>query len=100
MSSFVSAGEFHLTTDRLALRRFSEGDVGWFVELYADPETSSEPFVQEMRAIEPAGGAANAFVYRATVETTRPARHFTPRIVPFHPEARLPIELPLILWAA
>lgn len=70
------------------------------VELYADPETSSEPFVQEMRAIEPAGGAANAFVYRATVETTRPARHFTPRIVPFHPEARLPIELPLILWAA
>jgi starch phosphorylase len=28
----------------------------------------------------------------------RPSWHFTPRVVPFHPEARVPIELPLIAW--
>ena len=51
-----------------------------------------------MTPVEPIAGLVNAFIYRATVETVRPAWHFTPRVVPFHPDARVPIELPLIAW--
>ncbi len=76
------------------------------VELYANPEPqegpaigpSGEPIAHPMTPAEPIPGAANAAVYRATIETARPAWHFTPRVVPFHPEARIPIELALIAW--
>jgi glycogen phosphorylase len=72
------------------------GDVR--VELYASPANAHEAVVQPMTAVEPISGQTNAFIYRVTVQTTRPAAHFTPRVVPSHPEARIPIELPLIAW--
>ncbi len=69
------------------------------VELYADPEEGSdEPFVQRMTPAAPGGGRARPAVYRATIVTARPPEHFTVRAVPFHPDARLPTELPLIAW--
>lgn len=68
------------------------------VELYADPENANTVFVQQMNPIEPMAGHVNAFIYSTTVETVRPAWNFTPRVVPFHPDARIPIELPLIAW--
>jgi glycogen phosphorylase len=68
------------------------------VELYASPENADEAVVQPMTAVEPISGQTHAFIYRVTVQTTRPAAHFTPRIVPFHIDARIPIELPLIAW--
>ena len=68
------------------------------VELYANPENVHQAVVQPMTPVEPISGQANAFIYHATVQTTRPAAHFTPRVVPFHPDARVPIELPLIAW--
>ena len=68
------------------------------VELYANPEHANAAFVQQMMPVEPIAGLVNAFIYRTTVETVRPAWNFTPRVVPFHPDARLPIELPLIAW--
>jgi starch phosphorylase len=68
------------------------------VELYANRDGTSEALVQQMTRVEPIAGFNNAFIYRATVETARPADHFTPRVVPCHREARIPIELPLIAW--
>jgi glycogen phosphorylase len=68
------------------------------VELYANPENANDAFVQQMTPVEPIAGLANAFIYRTTVESVRPASNFTPRVVPFHPDARIPIELPLIAW--
>jgi starch phosphorylase len=68
------------------------------VELYANPENANAAFVQLMTPAEPIAGLANAFIYRTTLETARPAGSFTPRVVPFHPDARIPIELPLIAW--
>ena len=68
------------------------------VELYANPENATAAFIQQMTPVEPIAGLANAFIYTTTVETARPAWNFTPRIVPFHPDARIPIELPLIAW--
>ena len=67
------------------------------VELYADPQGAS-PFVHPMRALKPSEDGVAARLYRATIQTSRPAGHFTPRVVPCHPDARLPMELPLVAW--
>ena len=68
------------------------------VELYAEPEEGEAPVAREMLAAESVQGSPNAALYRVTIETGRPADHFTARVLPQHPDARLPIELPLIAW--
>jgi starch phosphorylase len=68
------------------------------VELYADHDGDERACARPMTCVEPVQGEANAFVYTATVETSRPASHFTPRVVPCHSEACVPIELPLVAW--
>ncbi len=68
------------------------------VEIYAKPENTHEIVVQPMTPLEAIAEQANAFIYHASVQTDRPASHFTPRIVPFHPDARIPLEMPLIAW--
>ncbi|HTB16425.1 MAG TPA: alpha-glucan family phosphorylase [Bryobacteraceae bacterium] len=40
----------------------------------------------------------NESIYRATVEGNRPASDFTPRLVPYHPSASVPLEAGEILW--
>jgi glycogen phosphorylase len=65
------------------------------VELYADPAGDEEPIRQVM---ERASETADGYVYRASVPATRPASHFTPRAMPFHPDVRQPAENSLICW--
>jgi starch phosphorylase len=68
------------------------------VEIYADPENGESPFVLQMAAVEPIADVPNASVYRATLDTVRSPGDFTARVVPYHREARIPIEMPLIVW--
>ena len=69
------------------------------VELYADAgEGTEEPFVRRMVPAAPVEANSNPVVYSATIDTTRPPEHFTVRVVPSHPDARIPTELPLIAW--
>ncbi len=68
------------------------------VELFADEKGDKPAEVVEMRREEEAPGAVNGFVYAAEFPATRPAADYTLRVVPYHPEARLPAELPLIAW--
>jgi starch phosphorylase len=68
------------------------------VELYADAMDGEEPLRQEMQQGDQIPGAVNGYVYHATVPTSRPAWHFTPRVIPHHPEAHVPMEAALILW--
>jgi len=35
---------------------------------------------------------------RRSLQTDRPADHFTPRAAPAHPSARIPLECPLVRW--
>ena len=67
------------------------------VELYADPAGESLGVREPMKecAERDAGGSR---VFECAIATTRPASDFTPRVVPYHPEARLPLELPLLAW--
>jgi starch phosphorylase len=41
---------------------------------------------------------ASGYVYSARVPAERPAADYTPRIIPHHPEAAVPLEAPQILW--
>ncbi|HEY0873560.1 MAG TPA: alpha-glucan family phosphorylase [Vicinamibacterales bacterium] len=68
------------------------------VELYADPEGTERPSIHDMLRDESKPDAGKGLLYRATIKTARPFWHFTPRVVPYHPDARVPIELPLIAW--
>jgi starch phosphorylase len=69
------------------------------VELYADPLNEQEqPTRILMRRQAAIPGAVNGFFFLGDCPADRPADHFTPRIVPFHPEATVPLEEPLILW--
>jgi starch phosphorylase len=69
------------------------------VEMYADPLNDNEPPTRiTMSQREAIPGAVNGYVYLADCPATRPAHHFTPRLVPFHPDALIPLEEPLILW--
>lgn len=69
------------------------------VELYADPLRSGEPPLRiAMEQGEAIPGTVHGYVYGADAPTSRPSRHFTPRVVPFHPDAHVPLEETLILW--
>ena len=68
------------------------------VELYADAVDALSAVCEVMRPDAGPSGQGGASIYRASVSSARPSWHFTPRIVPHHPEARIPIETPLIAW--
>jgi starch phosphorylase len=68
------------------------------VQLYADPAGDGPPMCVPMRRDGCLHGVVNGHLYRATVPAQRPAEHFTPRIVPYHPDAILPMESARIAW--
>ena len=74
------------------------------VELYADPLPEKEPGTEGrperivMERLGPLAGAVNGFVFGAKVAAARAAEDYTPRIVPYHAEAFVPMEEGHILW--
>jgi starch phosphorylase len=68
------------------------------VDLYADPVDGEEGLREPMIRGEPSPGAAAAFIYRASIPAVRPAEHFTPRAVPCHRAAGVPLEEHHIRW--
>lgn len=68
------------------------------VELYADPVADEVPWRQEMTRGETIPGALHGYVYQATVPDGRPSWHWTPRIIPSHPEVHVPLEAAWIVW--
>ena len=68
------------------------------VELYADAVDGMPAVCEVMQPDAGAPDPTGASIYRASIVSARPSWHFTPRIVPHHPEARVPIEAPLIVW--
>lgn len=68
------------------------------VELFAEPTSEFELTVIPMLSDHPLAGSINGFSFTATVPGNRPSEHYTPRIVPWHPEAYVPSEESFILW--
>jgi starch phosphorylase len=68
------------------------------VELYADPLDGNMPERQVMIRGHQLVGAVHGYVYSAQVPTSRPASDYTPRLIPYHPDAIIPLEAAQILW--
>lgn len=68
------------------------------VQLYAEGADATPAQVIVLRRGERVPGSTDGFSYAGEVATQRPASHFTPRVVPHHPHARVPVELALIRW--
>jgi starch phosphorylase len=68
------------------------------VELYAGAENDADPIIQQLNRGERLVGAETGFTYTAQVPTTRPAADYTPRLVPQHAGALVPLEANFILW--
>jgi starch phosphorylase len=69
------------------------------VELYADASDGGEPFRATMTRGERHVGSANGYFFSARVPASRPRTDYTPRLVPYHAGATVPLEAPFILWA-
>ncbi len=68
------------------------------VELYANAEGDGKDFCQSLNRGEALIGSVNAWVYHGDVPITRPLTDYTPRIIPTHPFASVPLEANMILW--
>jgi len=68
------------------------------VQLYAEPDTAGDYICQVMNRGVLLSGTENGYVYDTRITTQRASRDFTPRIVPFHPQVRVPMESNLIHW--
>ncbi len=68
------------------------------VELYADPLEEGKPFLQTMTASDPSTKSDGAATYSIQVPAARPASDYTPRAVPYHPLASVPLEAGQISW--
>jgi starch phosphorylase len=90
-----STDEHHHFDIQVHLNEMDPGAIQ--VELYADAVDGDKPIRQVMVRGESLVGQ-NVWRYSASVPATRPAEDFTPRIVPYHPDAFVPLEAPDILW--
>jgi len=70
--------------------RLSQGDVRQVMQ--------SGPERTVMEKLGPLAGAVNGFIYHARVPARRALKDYTPRIVPYHAEAFIPMEEAHILW--
>ena len=68
------------------------------VELYAEGQNGNAPLRHAMNRGERLVGSVNGFMYTARIPATRPAADYTPRLVPHHRGAFVPLEAPFILW--
>ena len=68
------------------------------IDLFADatPEFAPEAILLHQEHAIP--GSTNGYIYAGAVTSSRPLEDFTVRVVPYHPDALLPAELPLIAW--
>jgi starch phosphorylase len=87
---------FRMVRVQVYLGRLSHESVQ--VELYADKIDNRESVRVPMERAEEAAGAVNGWIYQAKIDNQRPADDYTPRVIPYHPEASVPLEAGQILW--
>ena len=68
------------------------------VELFAEPVGHGEPVREAMTRGRCRDERANTYAYSASVPASRAADDYTPRVVPFHPHAAVPLDASAILW--
>jgi starch phosphorylase len=86
----------HVFEVRVSLGALGPNDVE--VELYAEPQADGAVLQQKMTLAQPSPDADGCCLFTASVPSLRPARDYTPRVIPHHREASVPLEAAQILW--
>jgi len=68
------------------------------VELYADPPMDDEPAIIPMSHHDRPSGTDREYLFMASVSNDRPNTDYTPRVIPRHPGAQIPLDAPQIRW--
>jgi starch phosphorylase len=68
------------------------------VELFANPVGDGAPVRQPMARGRKLNGPTPAYEYQASVPASRAVDEYTPRLLPYHPLATVPLEAAEILW--
>jgi starch phosphorylase len=68
------------------------------VELYADPVDGGAPERHVMARTRRLEGSVNGYDYELSIPAGRPLGHYTPRVIPHHPAALVPLETCEICW--
>ncbi len=68
------------------------------VELFANGLNGEGPIITKMERGEKSEGTVNGYHYSASVNSSRPATDYTPRVIPHLPGLSVPLETALILW--
>jgi starch phosphorylase len=102
--SSIHFGDIGLNTangDHLFYVQVYLGEVGQDavrVELYSEGRDGNGPVCEPMMPSEPLIGAINGYLFTARVPASRPASDYTPRVIPYHSHATVPLEAAQILW--
>jgi starch phosphorylase len=91
-----SSAEHHLIHVQLYLDDIDPNAIE--VELYAEPLGSDTPERIKMTRGDELVGAVKGWTYAAQVPSNRRTDEFTPRVIPRHPDAAIPLEAAQILW--
>lgn len=68
------------------------------VEIYAEPQDGQAPACETLVRGNRLAGGETGYLYAVRIPASRPAWHYTARIVPSHPEAAVPLEAGHIRW--
>jgi glycogen phosphorylase len=68
------------------------------VELFANSIDGMDGPSWEMSRSKQMPGSVKGYIYDGEVEASRPASDYTPRVIPWHSAARIPLEDGHILW--
>ncbi|MGR9045001.1 MAG: alpha-glucan family phosphorylase [Gammaproteobacteria bacterium] len=68
------------------------------VELFSESPQNDSFEALPMQIEQPLTGAINGFIYTLRIPATRPISDYTPRIIPHHPAAVVPLETHAIYW--
>jgi starch phosphorylase len=99
--SVETRDDTHLFRVNLSLGSIPPGAV--VVELYAEPVAGGTPERYALMT-DPdtlgtgAATTAGTYTFQAMLPAARPASDFTPRVIPWHASARIPLEAGHILW--
>ena len=68
------------------------------VQAYADPSDKGSPEIYPMIKDDRSIGVNNCYIFSVRIYTLRPAKHYTPRIIPNFEGVAVPLEANQILW--
>ncbi|MGH7335554.1 MAG: alpha-glucan family phosphorylase [Candidatus Rokuibacteriota bacterium] len=89
-------GAEHIFTVKIYLGELAPDAVR--VELFADSAAGATPQRHEMTESGAALGTAGGYIFSGRVRADRPASDYTPRVIPHHQGAMVPLEADRILW--